>query len=116
MRKIQWELRRLGTAMGGWPLQAVKHVPPQRMALGQSWMIEIVARIVRHADFFHYAPGPNIRGNRERHERIQTQRIECMAYHRARGFRFEAAAPMLRREPPANFEARSARGLKCRHG
>jgi hypothetical protein len=32
-------------------------VPPQRMALGQTGVVEIVAGIVRQTDFFHHAAG-----------------------------------------------------------
>jgi hypothetical protein len=35
------------------------------MAFRQEWVVEVVARIVRHADLFHHAPGAQVSGNRE---------------------------------------------------
>ena len=34
-------------------LEPIQHMPPQRVSFRQAGMIEVIGRIVRHAQFFH---------------------------------------------------------------
>src|ERR1022692_2305038 len=43
----------------------VKDLVAERMAFRQPGVVEIVARIVRHSDLFHHAPGAQVLWNRE---------------------------------------------------
>ena len=82
---------------------------PQWVPRRQAGVIEVVARIVRHADALHDATRSCVGLRRERDDLIQMKSIEG-EYQDTRGsFACVAGAPEGPIEAPADFDAR----VKC---
>src|SRR6266567_8316130 len=85
------------------------------MTRRQLGMVEIVNRIVRHAELFHDAAGGPVGGNREGYDFCSAQTFKCVLRHTARPFRRQASIPMLRRQSPPNLDAGSEVRLEVRN-
>src|SRR5579864_8247924 len=79
-------------------------------------MIEIVRRVVGHAEPFHHAPRPDVSRNRERHQRLKPDLLERVPHHLPRALGSQPLPPMIGRESPANLDTRRKRALERRHG
>jgi hypothetical protein len=49
-------------------------------------MVEIISRVVPHADPFHHAARANVGRHRERHHLVEIQRVKRTREHRLRAF------------------------------
>ena len=85
------------------------------MALGKIRVIEVVGRVVSHADLLHHATRTNVRGDGEGNQGIERQRFERVANRRAGRFRGKASSPILRGQPPSDFYARREMSLEGRN-
>src|SRR5277367_3552847 len=85
------------------------------MALGKIRVIEVVGRVVSHADLLHHAARTNVRGDGEGNQGIERQRFERVANRRAGRFRGKASSPILRGQPPSDFYARREMSLEGRY-
>jgi hypothetical protein len=90
-------------------------MPPQRVSFRQERMIEVVGRIVRHAQFFDDPAGPNVSRNRRRHDFIQAQRLERIPDDCMRSFCRQPLSPILRRQTSTDFYARRVVRFKLRN-
>ena len=57
----------------------VEQVATERMAGGEIRVVEIVSRIVGHAELFHDTHRPLVGGNREGDELVEPELFECAA-------------------------------------
>ena len=87
----------------------------KRMSGRHARMIEIVGRIVRHADPAHDRPRAHVRGRRERDQLLGAQCAERVGCARERGLGRVALPPVLGREPPADLDAGREMRLERRH-
>src|SRR5215475_8314664 len=69
-------------------------------------MIEIVSRVMHHADFFHYPPRCHIGGNREGNNLSKTYSFETKLHCGLSCLRCIASIPVFRRYSPGDFNAR----------
>ena len=82
------------TGMSGfWTLEPIENVAAQRVTFGQDRVVEIVGRVVGHAELFHHAAGAQVVWNREGDQAIELERVEGMIDDGARAFGGEAVAP-----------------------
>ncbi len=64
---------------------------------GKVWMIEIIVRIVRHAEPLHDPLRRNVAGGRERDDVVQLEGSESIIEYGAAAFGCVTPAPMLAR-------------------
>ena len=74
-------------------------MPGQRIAGSDGRVIEIVSRVVRHAELLHDAPRAHVPRGRERDDFRQAERCEPERERRARALSRASVAPMIEREP-----------------
>src|SRR5262245_35916370 len=82
-------------------------MPPQLMTLGQSWMVEVLRWIARHAEPFHYAARAEIGRYGKRHDLSKTQLFKAEPENRPSTLCGISTAPVLRSETPSNLNAGS---------
>jgi hypothetical protein len=87
-----------------------------RMPLGQRRMIEIVRRIVNHADPFHDLSRGEVAWHGERHNLAEPQILEAQHQYGPRRLGGVSTTPVFRGEAPAYFHARSEVRGETRHG
>jgi hypothetical protein len=97
-------------------VEAVKQMAAQRVALRQTWVVEIVGRIVRHGEFLHHAARAEVGGNRERNDTLQSHGLEAEAEHLACSFGCQASAPITGRNPPAYLDGGHEWSIETRDG
>jgi hypothetical protein len=81
------------------------------MPFGTGRVIEILFRIVPHAEPLHQAPGAPIGRHRVRDDLVETEPSETVFNHRLRCFKGIALAPIGTGEPPAHLDSRGERRL-----
>ena len=84
------------------------------MVCGDDRKIEVVPRVVTHADLLHHAPGSGVRWNGERHDLLQADGVEAERGSGASAFGSVAPAPLIKRQSPSNFDARSEMRIELR--
>src|SRR5438132_7636076 len=77
-------------------------------------MLEVVGRIVAHAEPLHHSPGRRVEVRRERHDLLQAELIEAVAERRPARLGRIAVAPMLAPQPPADLDGGSEVLLEAR--
>ena len=77
------------------------------MDFRQAWVIEIVARIVGHAEFFHHAAGAQVSRNREGNETVKTQLLKSVAGHGAGAFSGKSPAPVNQTRASSQLQPRA---------
>src|SRR5580698_2505035 len=90
-------------------------MPPQRMPLGNTGMVEVLARVMSHADLLHHPSRAQIGRYGEGYKRRQIQRMECVAGRFARTLGGQPLAPELRCQPPADLDTRRKVRLEHRN-
>lgn len=90
-------------------------MPTKWMPLRQERVVEIVGRIMRHADLLHHAAGGEVRGHRERYDLFEPERFETEGEHGPRALRGVSLPPVLRAEAPPDLHARSEVCLEAGH-
>lgn len=94
---------------------AVEEVPPQGVAFGKVRMVEIAGGIEGHPGFFHDATGTEIRRDGEGYDFGQLERFVTVPEHGARCLAGEALSPIIKHQPPADFDGRSEVGFETDH-
>lgn len=97
-------------------MKAVKHMVLQGMAYGQSRVIEIVSRIVRHAKFFHDPERADVSRNSERDDAVESDGLKAKSQYFACAFGCQPFAPMPSCDPPANLNSRHKRCIEAGDG
>ncbi len=69
-------------------------------------MIEVVPRVVRHADALHDAARRLVGGDRKRHDLIELGHLETEAHRLGGGFGGVATTPVIGPEPPPDLHGR----------
>ena len=96
-------------------MKSVKEMTAQSVALGQSWMVEIVGRIAGHAEPLHDSNRPYICRRRERNDFGQAYSTESVGECRPCGLCCETSTPISTVEPPADFNSGREMSLEVRH-
>ena len=78
-------------------------------------MVEIVGRVVRHAQPLHHSARADVFRHRKRHDFIQPKLLESETDRSLRRFGGKAVAPMLECQPPTDFDAGSEMCLESWH-
>ena len=73
------------------------------MAFRQAWMVEVVTRIVCHADLLHHAAGTQVCWNGERNYTVEFQVLKAVAEYGACAFSRQSSAPAVKFEAPTDF-------------
>ena len=84
------------------------------MARRQTRVVEIVAGMVNHSQFFHHAPRPLVRRNREGNDFRELQIVESESQNGLGAFGCQTLSPKLRAKTPADLYARSEVRFKGR--
>jgi hypothetical protein len=71
-------------------------VAAERIALREPMVVEVVLRIMTHAELFHYARRTMVGRHRKREDLAQTEYHEPDSYRRLSGFCHKPATPMFR--------------------
>lgn len=95
--------------------EAIEYVAAERMAFRQAWMVEIVIRVVGHAELFHHAAGAQVLRNCEGNDAVEAQFLKRVADHSARAFSRKSATPEIECEPPADFNCGHEGRVKIRN-
>ncbi len=90
----------------------VKHVPPQRVALGQQGMLEVLGGITPHPEALHHGPGARVRRHGDRYDLVERELAEGVVEAGAGRFGDIALAPVLARKAPADFDGGREVGLE----
>src|SRR4051812_42243099 len=81
----------------------------QRVALGQLWMVEIVPRIVSHADSFHDPTRTKISDRSKRNDFLKLHFLKAEGQGCSCAFLGISVTPVIECQPPTNFNARRKR-------
>ena len=79
-------------------------------------MVEVVAWVVRHAEFLHHAAGAHVLGHRKRDNFSEPDDGESMVHDGAGAFDGEPASPGMRGQPPADFDTGHEGRIEARNG
>jgi len=84
-------------------VDSIQDVAAEPMSGWKPRVVEVVARIVGHAEALHHARRPDVGWNRERDDLRQAEPLEPVGQRGARGLGGEAPAPEPAGEPPADL-------------
>src|SRR3989441_10566397 len=84
--------------------EAVEHVAPEVMALGQARMVEVVAPVMGHAHLLHHARRPHVGRHGEGHDLVQPDSCESIGNRGPGPLGRITAAPVIAVEPPADLD------------
>ena len=93
---------------------AIENVAAEWVGFGEGWVVEVLGRVVGHADFLHDAARGEIGRGGEGDYFGEGQRLEAVFEGGEGAFGGEAAVPMGSGESPADFNARGKREFKAR--
>ena len=93
--------------------KSVQNMTFERMAVGNAWVVKIFVGAAGHAEFFHDAPRPMIGDGGHRDDFVELQLLEAKLGGGASPFGRVTAAPMIRRQPPGDFDTGSEMGFKA---
>ena len=75
-------------------------------------MIEVVSRVVSHAELLHDAPGPHVGRDRERHQLFQPEHLERVTNNFPRALCGQSLALIVGGQSPPNLDAWSEVGME----
>ena len=92
--------------------QSVEHVALQTVAGWQGRVVEVVTRIVGHAQTLHHAARAVVDRCRERKDLVQLQSVESIGDRGSGGLGRVAVTPMWARESPTDFDCGRERRIE----
>lgn len=95
--------------------RAIKHMGPNGVALGKSWMLKIFTRIVLESQSFHQAARANIGWHGEGDNLLKLKAVESKFQCSAGGPISQVATPELAPKSPTDFCARREWGSEVRN-
>src|SRR4029079_522797 len=69
----------------GLPVEAIQQLAPEAMTLREARVVEVVDWVVRHADALHDRATAHVRGDRERDDLVEADRLEAERERRLGG-------------------------------
>src|SRR5271163_4202948 len=97
------------------PRYPVQHMRPQPVSHLQIRMLKVVGRIMGHAKLLHHATRSQIQRSRERNQTIQPKYFECVTHDLSCAFGRQPLSPMVKTEPPTNFNSGHERSIEARN-
>src|SRR5690606_30174615 len=89
--------------------QPIQHMWAQRMTFGQRWMLEVVPRLMLHAQRLHQAARGLVELRREGDHLGQLQPLESAGQRGVSRLLGQPLAPLIRYQSPADFHRRTER-------
>lgn len=84
---------------------AVENMAAEGVGFGEGGMVEVLGRVVGHADLFHDAAGGEVGGGCERHDFGEAEGLETALHGGQGAFGGQALVPVGGGEAPADFDA-----------
>ena len=96
------------------PRDPVEHMWTQRVTLRHPGVLEVVGRIACHPDALHHRPRAHVARCGERHDLVETDRVEPELQCRPRALARVSVAPVITRKPPSHFDRGRERRVEGR--
>lgn len=93
--------------------ETIEDVLLEGVSVREKGVEKISGRVVAEADFFHDAARFQVVGDGDGDDLFQSELLEAVVQRRPRGFGGVALAPVIRGQPPADFDARGEVGFEA---